>query len=1182
MVSPPNTIEKRLLWHPRRANKFVVGGLNQITLYEWAPEFPEIKRGTSQHDLQHMRCFAWSPDPTFDDLFAIGTTTGRVDLLRLEANKQSRQHNTLSSGPTASLTVKSTRACSALAFNSVDPNYLAVGLEKVRDNSLVIWDISTTTPSLIFSPGPYSYDTVRLPPTTPRPSPGIARADQTRSDQTRSDPRILQQHAPAEHVLSLAFLPQSTHLLFAASNRWLKFYDLRSPVSTSQNVNIKVQGIATDPFDIHRVACFNEGTVSIWDHRKLTHPILTITEKDGAADGSLMRSAPYAMVEFSSTRRGTLATLQRDGVYVRFWDLMNVQFSDRWMENERMRDAVGRTTTRRGWSIPSWTSTQTPSPIRSTESSSTLLLAETIRTKYFEGVLSSFALVPPQDPTSHPLTSNVIVVNKEGDLELYAVHDTAKQNTWNARGDLVYGAGKTLRVLGGITGDGVVPEPWEIASHHHQNHPGSPKRGHGRTHKRASSFDRDSDSGESPERGREWGVGDARYPAERAPPPALFGRGDEDGFPALGANTTAAATATATATIEQGGISAQRPHRDQEKTKVHVRSHQIHDSRRDSARTAVSGRKKSTSTSRRGRVKGVRSVVEEDISMVIRRRALLGYGLSKPEHNVYATRDPRERDATPQALSELWDWIHHTQEVLSTPTSQVHGFDFAFQGLLGIWEGFPPLPSTSQASTSGPPQQAQQQQLHSSLKPDPAFRDLLEPPTLLGPGHRTIKRSLSPGEELHGNYHSALLVLIGRSGLDKGQWKPMVGTARALQRQVGLWVCGWWFGEEEFGKMVERWEAEGSYSRAACWLVFTRRYSEAVKLLMQSEDESHGMMSGTIAALIPSVTSGAAGGPGGSTVKSPELREHCERLIVRLHDPYFRALLTQLISGDWTDVLEEDIFPLRERLAIAFQFLDDKALSSYLRRVTERAVSNGDVDGLVVTGLTKQGMDVLQGFVDRTGDVQTAAILGSYVCPMRFKDHRVDRWLEAYRDMLDGFKLHHHRVGFDIERGQRLQDAVQAGEVSPQSAGGHAHAEWAQKQVLLRCGYCSKIIDTSGENHASDQQQGQTQSQAQSGFGLGLGFGGPGSQPQSQLQFQSQPQSQLSKQSQQSQAQKGQFQGRIEVDKSTLCPHCGKYLPRCSVCLMTLGIVQDKAREQDLLQSSYRGMSLFFILNSAL
>lgn len=47
--------EKRLLWHPRQENKFVVGGGSQITLYEWAREHPRIRHVTSQQDLQYMK-----------------------------------------------------------------------------------------------------------------------------------------------------------------------------------------------------------------------------------------------------------------------------------------------------------------------------------------------------------------------------------------------------------------------------------------------------------------------------------------------------------------------------------------------------------------------------------------------------------------------------------------------------------------------------------------------------------------------------------------------------------------------------------------------------------------------------------------------------------------------------------------------------------------------------------------------------------------------------------------------------------------------------------------------------------------------------------------------------------------------------------------------------------------------
>ncbi len=47
--------DKRLIWHPRGQNKFIVGGSTQITLYEWLPHTSEIKQVASQLELTQMK-----------------------------------------------------------------------------------------------------------------------------------------------------------------------------------------------------------------------------------------------------------------------------------------------------------------------------------------------------------------------------------------------------------------------------------------------------------------------------------------------------------------------------------------------------------------------------------------------------------------------------------------------------------------------------------------------------------------------------------------------------------------------------------------------------------------------------------------------------------------------------------------------------------------------------------------------------------------------------------------------------------------------------------------------------------------------------------------------------------------------------------------------------------------------
>lgn len=311
---------------------------------------------------------------------AVGLGTGRVDLLRLEATKHG-YNSVLSSGPTVSLPVRNSRSCNVLAFCSVDPNYLAVGLDKVRgDCSLIIWDIHSATPAL--SVGTKSTtigdNNSLLSPT--RPQTCIPRGDIP----SRTDSRVLQQHAPTEIVSALSFLPNSANLLLAGlSHRWLRLYDLRSPIPATTNAASKVNSIATDPFDPHRVACIGDSVVTVWDTRRLLHPLLTFTEKDAYADGGGYRSnSIFTTIEFSRTRRGVLGVLEKDSTYVRFWDLQQAQIAGVTSEGERSVDSsYARRPTRRSWTNLSWTTNPltgreaTPSELQ--ESPSTLVLANT-------------------------------------------------------------------------------------------------------------------------------------------------------------------------------------------------------------------------------------------------------------------------------------------------------------------------------------------------------------------------------------------------------------------------------------------------------------------------------------------------------------------------------------------------------------------------------------------------------------------------------------------------------------------------------------------------------------------------------------------------------------------------------------------------------------------------------------
>lgn len=159
--------------------------------------------------------------------------------------------------------------------------------------------------------------------------------------------------------------------------------------------------------------------------------------------------------------------------------------------------------------------------------------------------------------THYPLASNVMVVNKEGDLELYAIHDTTKQVAWSARGDLAIGAGVGMKVIEGYkeeeisSADGTHANPDSVELNEFGYRTGEIEKDRLRERdkgKTSRSRSRPSREG-SQTRGRSANHDGSRGGVHRASaaatapshagnntaggPPALFGRGDDEGFPAL-------------------------------------------------------------------------------------------------------------------------------------------------------------------------------------------------------------------------------------------------------------------------------------------------------------------------------------------------------------------------------------------------------------------------------------------------------------------------------------------------------------------------------------------------------------------------------------------------------------------------------------------------------------------------
>lgn len=65
--------------------------------------------------------------------------------------------------------------------------------------------------------------------------------------------------------------------------------------------------------------------------------------------------------------------------------------------------------------------------------------------------------------------------------------------------------------------------------------------------------------------------------------------------------------------------------------------------------------------------------------------------------------------------------------------------------------------------------------------------------------------------------------------------------------------------------------------------------------------------------------------------------------------------------------------------ALMFRFLPLDELAQYLREFEQAGINGGRLEVLIVTGLnTPSVFRVLQNYVDRTADLQTAAYISAY------------------------------------------------------------------------------------------------------------------------------------------------------------------------------------------------------------
>jgi WD repeat-containing protein mio len=433
------------------------------------------------------------------------------------------------------------------------------------------------------------------------------------------------------------------------------------------------------------------------------------------------------------------------------------------------------------------------------------------------------------------------------------------------------------------------------------------------------------------------------------------------------------------------------------------------------------------------------------LSSLHRRRCEAGY-LFSPAKNIAIASDSRW-------LQSFWAWVERAMKISKSRNMIQDNLDLSFLGVHAIW-----------------------------------MEDVPFKPRSLGPSSNKVSR------------HIEALTRRIKISSRKGH-----STEYASNRKLCLHVSDLASNFEELQATVDKLVSQNKHTKAAAIALFADERKLAYSVLRQkSATQNHRMLAMAIAGAMRRARAGDPAS-GSESETEDDWSDTIAALAEEMVDPYARAILAYVRTGDWEEVVKEESLPLKYRVGIALRWLSDSALTTYISKVTKQAIADGDIEGVILTGTgTNASVELMTNYIRQFGDLQTAVLALSMTAP-RYIDEpvlvrRFEQWRELYRHQINSWGLKYHRVRFDIGLQKFAVDAS-----------GRKLVETPKPQIAVVCGYCSQSL----AQFDSETTGGATLTRR---------------------------------------TPKHPLTSEKAAAIGTVCPKCGRHLPRCGVCDMWLGV----------------------------
>lgn len=317
---------------------------------------------------------------------------------------------------------------------------------------------------------------------------------------------------------------------------------------------------------------------------------------------------------------------------------------------------------------------------------------------------------------------------------------------------------------------------------------------------------------------------------------------------------------------------------------------------------------------------------------------------------------------------------------------------------------------------------------------------------------------------------------------------PFVGERTDIpeNRQLCLEMCGWKFTKDSLEAECQELMKRGLHYQAVVQAVL-HDYKHVALNLLRDLIRTKTVPNIGLGALLASDTINA------------EQREMCLWMAADTDDPALKALLTFLTTGHWRDVMKTNYLHAGYRVALGLKYLNDTELGGFIQSETARAVKNGDLEGILLTGLGEQSMGLFQTYITKTNDLQTAVLATAFTNPLYVDDVRWEMWKETYFMQMQSWRAFSERTKFIVQHSHMARTRE-----------GKSLLERPPGQVTLRCQHCQLSLARTDGQSLVDPIAKATPPGATATIALSASAG-------------------------------------------IVCPQCGRHMPRCGICKMWLG-----------------------------